>query len=84
MEKVLSSTRRRISRTKIYSSNSKDGMNQYFENVGIDSVEKKTVNIMDTNARLSKFTEDKKKDDRIRDWAVTGAYPINEHYLNQN
>ena len=57
-------------------------MNQFFRNTGIAGVENRPINIMDTDARLSKVAEDKEKDGRIRDQAGTGAYPRNEHHLN--
>ena len=50
-------------------------MNQYFENVGIVGVEKRTISTMDTDAKLLKVNEDKENDDRIRRQKGTGAYP---------
>lgn len=40
-------------------------MNQYFENAEIAGVKKRTVNIMDTDARLLKVTESKEKDNNF-------------------
>ena len=78
VEDVLSTSGSRISRNKRYSSNLKDWTNQYFQNAGIAGVKKRTINIMDTNSRLTKVTEGKEKYNRIRGWAGTGAYPKNE------
>ena len=55
----------RISRAKRHSSNLKENMNQYFENAEIAGVKKRTVNIMDTDARLLKVTESKEKDNNF-------------------
>ena len=61
MEEVLSTTRSRISRTKRYSSNLTDGLKQCFEDAGIGGVEKRVISIMDTGARLTKVTENRKE-----------------------
>ena len=68
MEEVLSTSGSRISRTKRYSSNLKAGTNQYFEDAGIGGVEKRTINIMDIGARLTKVTEDNEKK---RKWSLS-------------
>ena len=41
-------------------------MNQYFKDAGIGGAEKRTINIMETGARLTKVTEEKDKNDTIK------------------